>query len=121
MRRVGTDASVVDNDWQAGSGSLLVVGDVEVRAETVDVVLVDAPASGALVRLTSLTPPAGMPAATELFFEPGQTEMSATLPYARDAARRYRVEATLFGDTTETIVPPFESADEVLLVHAQVA
>lgn len=119
VRRVGKDASVVDTEWQGASGSLLVVGDVSVRVETIDVILVEPAASSALVRLTSLDPPAGMPPASELFFDVGQTEMTASLPFARAAARRYRVEATLFGDTGQTTVPPFDSTDEVLLLHAQ--
>jgi hypothetical protein len=117
VRKVGRDAAVSEEDWQDGAGSLLPVGDLDLRVETIDVVLVGGgDAAGALVRLTSLAPPAGIEAAVETLTEPGQTEIQVRLPFRQDAPRSYRVEGQVFLDQGERAIAPREETAEVLIL-----
>ncbi len=58
VRKIGRDAGVVEEDWQAAAGSLLVVGDLDVRIETIEGFLLGATESqGGLIQLSALEPP----------------------------------------------------------------
>ena len=90
---VARDARVTERDWQAAAGSLLVVGDVDVRVDTIEGILAGATDSlGALIRLTALDPPPDVAPSTEILVDAGQNTFRARLPFRATAARRYRVE-----------------------------
>ncbi len=116
-RTLGRDAAVAEEGWQEGAGSLLVVGDPDLRLETVEVVAIGPPdLVGAIVRLVSLDPPAGVDPAVETMLEPGQPPFQARLPFRRGAARRYRVEGQSFLAEGEQAIGPREETAEVLLL-----
>jgi len=118
-RTLGRDARVSATDWQPGAGSLLVVGDVDVRVVPVEVVLLAPPSStGALVVLTSLDPPQDVPATAETVVDAGQSTFDARLPFRRDAPLRYRVEGQIFFPDGEVAIGPREETSEVLLIAA---
>jgi len=117
MRMVARDARVTERDWQAAAGSLLVVGDVDVRVDTIEGILAGATDSlGALIRLTALDPPPDVAPSTEILVDAGQNTFRARLPFRATAARRYRVEGEIFREDGQRVIPAFEDGGEVLIV-----
>ncbi len=116
-RKMGRDGSERQEAWRDGRGALLLVGDTDLRVETITGVLV-APGDhlGALVTLTSRSPPADAPAEVECMLDAGATEFRATLPFQRDAPRRYRARAQVFLDGGELAVDLPDETDEVLVI-----
>ena len=120
MRAFGRDARVVETDWQEAAGSLLVAGDVDVRVEPVQVVVVGPSGTlGMLVTLTSLDPPKGVDPAVSTVLDPGQSTFRAMVPFRRDAPRRYRVEGQVFLADGELLLGPREETAEVLLLRPE--
>lgn len=118
VRRVGKDAQVYQDEWQTGSGGLLVVGDTELRLDTIEGVLLG-PADqhlGALLHFTSLAPAPDIPAQMELMLDPGQLEFRVRLPFQRQAPRRYRVQAQVFLADRTLQRDLAEESGEVLLL-----
>jgi hypothetical protein len=115
---LGRDARVVETDWQEVAGSLLVVGDVDVRVESVQVVVVGPSDPVALlVTLTSLDPPDTANRAVSTLLDRGQSTFRALIPFRRDAPRRYLVEAQVFLADGELQIGPKEETAEVLLLR----
>jgi hypothetical protein len=118
-RTIGRDARIIERDWQEGAGSLLVVGDVDVRVESIEGVLAGAgDALGALIRLTALDPPPDVTPTAEVVVDAGQSTFRARLPFRASASRRYRVEGEIFEEAGQRVIPPFEDGGEVLIVAA---
>jgi hypothetical protein len=121
VRKIGRDAGVVEEDWQAAAGSLLVVGDVDVRIETIEGFLLGATESqGGLIRLSALEPPEAA-GAVEIFLEPGQIHFRARLAFRSTAARRYTVSGQLFFDRGQVDLPPRQETSKVLLLNVLAA
>jgi hypothetical protein len=117
---LGRDARVVRTDWQEAAGSLLVVGDVDVRVESIQVVVVGpSDPLALLVTLTSLDPPDTATRAVSTVLEPGQVTFRALIPFRRDAPRRYVVEAQVFLADGELQIGPMEETAEVLLLRLE--
>lgn len=116
-RTLGRDGSERQGPWRDGYGGVLVVGDTDLRVETITGVLA-APADhlGALVTLTSLSPPADGPAEVECALDAGALEFRVAVPFLRDAPRRYRVRAQVFLDGGELVAELAEETAEVLVV-----
>jgi hypothetical protein len=120
MRAFGRDARVVETDWQEAAGSLLVAGDVDVRVEPVEVVVVGPSETlGMLVTLTSLDPPEGVDPAVSTVLDPGQSKFRVLVPFRRDAPRRYRVEGQVFLADGVLLLGPSEETAEVLLLRPE--
>jgi hypothetical protein len=118
-RTIRRDARVIERDWQEGAGSLLVVGDVDVRVESIEGVLAGTGDSlGALIRLTALDPPPDVVPTADVVVDAGQSTFRARLPFRAAATRRYRVEAEVFEENGQRVIPPFEDDGEVLIVAA---
>lgn len=117
-RKMGRDGSERQEAWRDARGALLLVGDVDLRVETITGVLM-APADhlGALVTLTSLAPPPDAPAEVECMLDAGATEFRATLPFLRDAPRRYRARAQVFLEGGERTADLPDERDEVLVIE----
>ena len=114
MRKIGRDAGVVEEDWQAAAGSLLVVGDLDVRIETIEGFLLGATESqGGLIQLSALEPPE-VAGAVEIFLEPGQIHFRAPLAFRSTAARRYNVSGQLFFDRGQVDLPQRQETSKVL-------
>jgi hypothetical protein len=121
-RKIGRDAGVVEEDWQVAAGSLLVVGDVDVRLETIEGILLGATESqGGLIQLTALEPPPEATGAVEIFLEPGQTHFQARLAFRSTAARQYTVSGQLFLDRGQVDLPPRQETSKVLLLNVPAA
>jgi hypothetical protein len=119
VQTVGRHGEVGAGDWVEGRGSLLVVGDPEVRIDPVDVVPVGWPedAAGALITLTSLAPPPGVASTVEALVDPGGPRFTARLPFMAGAPRRYRVGGQVFvGDEVRDLAVT-EAAGEVLVLR----
>ncbi|MGH8531298.1 MAG: hypothetical protein ACREV1_00880 [Gammaproteobacteria bacterium] len=116
-RMVLQNASVLEDDWREATGSLLIVGDLDVRVEPIEVVLLGAESVlGALLTFTSLAPPTGVTGSLELLLNPGQTQLRIKLPFQREAARRYRVAGQVFLADGELLINPREETAEVLIL-----
>jgi len=117
VRKVLRDASVVDDDWKEALGSLLVVGDPEIRIETIQGVLVGGQNSqGGLIRLTPASPPPGMDGVQEIMLDAGQTMFTARLPFDLHSPRKYTVSGQVFLDAGPVDLPPHEDTSEIVLV-----
>ena len=117
LRKVLRNAVVVEQDWQEGTGSLLVAGDQDVRVENVQGILIGAPNSqGALIRLTSVHPPADVDPTLEIVLDAGQFAFTASLPFQGAAARRYNVAGQVFLESETIDLPSREESSEVLLI-----
>ncbi len=118
LRRIGKDARIEQEDWQLGQASLLIVGDLEVRVESIEGVLLGlSGALAVLVRLTSLAPPPGGPDAVELMLGPEQSCFRAALPFAHKARRRYAAAAlAYFEDHTQSIELAEEMGEVVIFL-----
>jgi hypothetical protein len=122
VRKIGHDARVVEEDWQAAAGSLLVVGDRDVRIDTIEGILLGASESqGGLIQLLALEPPPEATGAVEIFLEPGQIHFQARLAFRSAAVRRYTVSGQLFFDRGQVDLPPHEETSEVLLLTVPAA
>lgn len=117
VRRIGHDARVTQDDWKVARSALLVVGDVDVRVDAIEGVLLGITGQLATgVRLTSLSPPADVPATVELLLEADEISFRAELPFARSAARRYQITAqAFFEDHTQMVQLDEQTADVVLV------
>jgi hypothetical protein len=115
---VARDGAVAETPWQDHAGALLVVGDTHVRVQPIDVMLAGMPDNslGALVKLTSLSPPDGVTGAIETILDPGVSSLRVTLPFTPDAPTRYRVEGQVFLESGERAFGPIEDEAEVLVV-----
>jgi hypothetical protein len=114
---VARDGTVEESPFRQHAGPLLVVGDTDIRVESIQVVLAGWPASlGALVRLTSLHPPPGVNAAAEKVLDPGTAQFEVRLPLKEDEPTRYRVEGSLFLENGEHPIGPIESGAEILIL-----
>jgi hypothetical protein len=117
LRKALKDSSVIDSEWVETSGSLLVVGDLDIRLETVQGFLLGATETlGGLVRLTPLNPPEGIDAVQEILLDPGQTAFTADLVFARSAPFRYTVTGEVFLESETIEIPLREESSEVLLL-----
>jgi hypothetical protein len=119
VQSVGRHGEVSAGEWVEGRGSLLVVGDTEVRVDPIDVVLVGWPegAAGALVTLTSLAPPPGVPPTVEAVVEPDGPLFTARVPFAAGAPRRYGVGGQVFIGQEVRDLPVTEAVGEVLVLR----
>ena len=119
VRKVLRNASVTDEDWKEASGSLLVVGDPEIRIETIQGILVGGQNSqGGLVRVAPAPPPPGIDGAQEIMLDAGQMEFTARIPFDRLTPRKYTVSGQLFLDSGAVDLPSREDTSEVLLIVA---
>lgn len=119
LRKVLRNASVVEEDWKEASGSLLVVGDPEIRIETIQGIVVGGQNSqGGLVRLAPAPPPAGIDGTQEIMLDAGQMEFTARLPFDGLTPRKYSVSGQLFFDSGVVDLPSHEDTSEVLLIAA---
>jgi hypothetical protein len=119
---VALDGATAEDSWRDLAGSLLIVGDRGLRVERIHGVLAGVPESlGALVRLTSLSPPPGVSPASEVVLDPGVSEFDLALAFADDAPRRYRVEGQLFLADGERTIGPLEEDAEVLILDVSAA
>jgi hypothetical protein len=118
-RIMSRDARVLETDWQSKADSMLVVGDVGVRIERIQVVLVGAAdAVGARIALVSSAPPPDVEGRVEAFLDSGQWTVEMALPFRLDAARQYRVEGEVYlADGDVVVLPPGPESAEVLLVR----
>jgi hypothetical protein len=117
VRKVLRNASVIEDDWKEAAGSLLVVGDPDIRIESIQGVLVGAQnLQGGVIRLTPSSPPPGMDGVQEIMLDAGQTSFAARLPFDRLAPRRYTVAGQLFLDSGAVDLPQREDTSEVLLI-----
>src|SRR5262249_18628354 len=113
IRKVLHNASVVEEDWKEASGSLLVVGDPDIRIETIQGLLLNGQNSqGGLVRVAPASPPPGIDGAQEIMLDAGQTELTARVPFDRDAPRKYTVSGQLFFDSGAVDLLPHEDTSE---------
>jgi hypothetical protein len=120
IRKVLRNASVVEQDWKEASGSLLVVGDPDIRIETIQGFLLDGQGSqGGLVRVAPTSPPPDIDGVQEIILDAGQVEFTARIPFSRDAERKYTVSGQLFFDSGARDLPPHEDTSEVLLIAAR--
>lgn len=114
---VARDGTITEGPWREHAGSLLVVGDTNIRVESIQVVIVGLPVSlGALVRLTSLAPPTGVNPSAEAMLDPDATQFEVRLPFREGEPRRYRVEGQIFLETAERSIGPLEDSSEVLIL-----
>jgi hypothetical protein len=116
VRRVLKDASVEEGSWTPGDGSLLVVGDTNVRVDVIDIVWLGPELLGGLLRLVSLKPPSNTSPDVELMFDGSPASLQAKVPFAPDAERRYTIQGQLFTETDTIDLPPREESAEVLLL-----
>jgi hypothetical protein len=114
---VARDGTVQERPFREHAGPLLVVGDTDIRVESIQVVLAGWPASlGALVRLTSLHPPPGVNAVAEKMLDPATAQFEARLPFKDGEPTRYRVEGSVFLESEERPIGPVESSAEILIL-----
>jgi hypothetical protein len=71
---------------------------------------------GAVVKVTSLAPPAGIVAAIETILDPGILLLRVQLPLRPDEPTRYRVEGQVFLESGERPFGPLEDSSEVIVV-----
>jgi hypothetical protein len=117
QRKVLRDASVVDEDWKEAIGSLLVVGDIETRIETIAGVLIGGESAiGGLIRMMSASPPAGIDGAQEIMLDAKQTEFSVRLPFERHAPRRYTISGQILFDGGPVDLQAREDTAEIALI-----
>lgn len=116
-RGILRDASIVEGDWRAGPGALLLVGDPQVCVADVDVALVGIREALAIIlRMVSLTPPQGVEPTVELLLDPAQRRTRVRLPFQRGARRRYRWDAEIHTEAGIIAIEPRESEDELILL-----
>jgi hypothetical protein len=116
-RKILRDASVADDDWKQAVGSLLVVGDPEIRIETIQGILVGGQNSqGGLIRLAPASPPPGMDGVQEIMLDAGQTMFTARLPFDLHSPRKYRISGEVFLDAGPVDLLPHEDTSEIVLV-----
>lgn len=114
-RAIGKDTRVIEGTWRDATGSLLLVGDLDARLETIDVILLGAQKTlGAMLRLTSLAPPPDVDATVEILLDGDQLEASVQVPF--QGARRYRAEGTVFTEQGDRAIAPLDATSEVLLL-----
>jgi hypothetical protein len=119
LRKVLRNSSVIEEDWKEASGSLLVVGDPEIRIETIQGIVVGGQnAQGGLVRLAPAPPPPGIDGTQEIMLDAGQVEFTARLPFDGLTPRKYTVSGQLFFDFGVVDLPSHEDTSEVLLITA---
>jgi hypothetical protein len=117
VKKVLRNASVIDSDWLSGSGSLLVVGDLDVRMEAIQGVILGADTSlGGLIQLAPSRPPEGVDAALDIVLDPGQTAFTANLAFAKDAPREYSVSGQIFGAAATMDITAVKETSEVILI-----
>lgn len=117
-RTVMKNGRSIESGWRDGAGSLLVVGDTDIRTSVVELVLLGAPATsvGAEISVTSLAAPQGLEASISAVIEP-PFQTRVVVPFTADAgARRYRIAGTLYLEDRQLPIGPLESADDVCLV-----
>lgn len=112
------NAELSDQDWTAATGSLLVVGDTEMRVEAVTLVLAGWPVApaGALLVLEPLDPPPGAPARAEVVVQGTPPMATVCLSFARTAPRRYRLAGDVYLGDDVIALAPAEHTAEVLMV-----
>lgn len=119
LRKVLRNASVVEEDWKEASGSLLVVGDPEIRIEIIQGIVVGGENSqGGLVQLASAPPPPGIDGTQEVMLDAGQMQFTARLPFEGVTPRKYTVSGQLFFDSGAVDLPSREDTSEVLVIAA---
>jgi hypothetical protein len=119
-RKVLRNAMIAEEDWQEGTGSLLVVGDRDLRVENIQGILLGAANSlGALIQLTSAAPPIDVDATQEIVLDAAQSAFTARLPFRTAAPRKYRVAAQVFLESGTVELPAREESSEVLLIPIQ--
>ena len=117
---IGKDGAVAEAAWREHVGALLVVGDTHVRVQPVEVILAGVPDSlGAIVKVTSLSPPEGVAAAIETILDPGVMLIRVQLPCRPDEPTRYRVEGQVFLESGERPFGPLEDSSEVVVVDVR--
>ena len=117
VRKIGRDASIVEEDWRTAAGSLLVVGDLDVRIETIEGFLLGTAESlGGLIQLSALEPPSDLPGPVEIFLEPGQSTFRVRLPFRSTAEIRYTVSGRIFFEQGEKEIPAREETSEALIL-----
>lgn len=117
VRRIGKDARVTQEDWKVSRSALLVVGDVDVRVEAIEGVLLGIAGQLAVnLRVTSLSPPIDVPATVERLLGPEESLFRVELPFARSAQRRYQITAEAFFDDRTLLAQLDEQTAEVVLV-----
>ncbi len=117
VETVGRNAEVRRSDWRETAGSLLVVGDADLRVETVEAILLPREdLLGLRLKLTSLAAPAGVTPVAEAFLDPSASRATLRLPFAAAAARRYRVEGELFLASELQPLAVVEETAEVLVL-----
>jgi hypothetical protein len=117
LTTVGKNGQVEETTWRDHVGALLVVGDTHVRVQPIEVMLAGVPDSlGAVVKVTSLAPPAGIVAAIETILDPGILLLRVQLPLRPDEPTRYRVEGQVFLESGERPFGPLEDSSEVIVV-----
>ena len=117
-RVVRKSGQSTETGWRDGAGSLLVVGDIDVRLRTVQIVIVGAPSTaiGAELTITVSAPPPDVDGHVNVVFE-APFVTTVHLPFKRDAAAfAYRVEGHLFLENGEALVGPVESNDDVCVL-----
>ena len=116
-RKVLRNAMIAEEDWQEETGSLLVVGDRDLRIENIQGILLGATNSlGALIQLTSAAPPTDVDAQQEIVLDAGQSTFVARLPFRNAAMRKYSVAGQVFLESGTVELPAREESSEVLLI-----
>ncbi len=116
-RKVLRNAMIAEEDWQEGTGSLLVVGDHDVRIEDIQGILLGAEnALGALIQLTSAAPPPDVNPTQEIVLDAGQLTFMARVPFRSAAARKYNVAGQVFLESGTVELTAREELSEVLLI-----
>jgi len=117
VTRLRRDGLVTTDDWAEAAGSLLVVGDRDLRVDQVTVVLAGwVGLVGALLTLTSLEPPPGVPATAEVLLQGEARQATVRLAFRRTAPRRYRLSGQVFLADTAIAVAADEESSEVLIL-----
>jgi hypothetical protein len=122
VRKVLHNNAEITDDWQVGTGSLLLLGDTDTRMETIRVVLLGAADSlGGLLQLKSQRPPSGVDGTVELVLEPGRTTLDVQLPIASNASRLYSVVLQIFFPECPSEVTRDTETAQVLLLPVKAA
>jgi len=117
VKKVLRNASVVDSDWAETTGSLLVVGDLDVRIDTIQgFLLLAGDTLGALIHFEPIGAPPDIDAAQDLVLDPGQTAFTANLAFAKAAPRQYTVSGQIFQASGNIDLPAWKDSAEVLLI-----
>ena len=92
VKKVLRNASVEDFDWCETTGSLVVVGDLDIRIDSIQgFLLLSGDMLGALIHLEPVGAPPDIDAAQDVVLDAGQTSFTANLAFAKTAPRQYTV------------------------------